>query len=244
MRPIAIGAVAVLLGCGGFNPRKHVTPETLFEASKREFRRGNFGGALEGFESVTAQLPRNDPLLPQARYYLAESNFARTELLEASRQFRRVSDEHPAHELAPRALLRAGDASAALWSRPELDPTYGQAAISTYRELLGRFPNNPEAVRARKKIAALGERFAAKDFRNGNFYLRLGGYDSAIIYFRSVVANYPESRTAPAALIKLVEAYRKIGYADERRETCAHLRRYYADAEGLDDACPVEAAAR
>jgi outer membrane assembly lipoprotein YfiO len=228
-------------GCGGrFKPQNYLTPETLLEASKQEFRQGSFGNAKTGLTRVTLELAANDPLLAEARYFLAESYFAQSDYLEASREFRRVADEFPTHPLAPEALLRAGDASAALWSRPELDPTYGEAALATYRELVGRFPQAPATVRAQRKLAVLAERFAEKDYRNGLFYLRLGGYDSAIIYFRSVAANYPQARVAADALVKLIEAYRRIGYAEERRETCAHLRRYYPGADGLDAACPLE----
>ena len=45
-----------------------------------------------------------------------------------------VSDETPNSPLAPLALERAGDVYADLWRRPELDPTYGQTALATYRE--------------------------------------------------------------------------------------------------------------
>jgi hypothetical protein len=43
--------------------------------------------------------------------------------------------------------------------------------------------------------------------------------------------------------MKLVETYRHIGYEEEAGETCAHLRRFYAEAEGLDALCPVDTVA-
>jgi hypothetical protein len=42
--------------------------------------------------------------------------------------------------------------------------------------------------------------------------------------------------------MRLVQTYRKIGYDDEVTETCAHLRQYYPDADGLDHVCPPPAA--
>src|SRR3989442_15433211 len=84
------------------------------------------------------------------------------------------------------------------------------------------------------------------------FYFRRRAYDSGIIYFKDVIANYSESRWTVPALLRLVDSYRAIGYADERRETCAHLRRFYptpsgvrarspADTSAPSPSCPVEA---
>ena len=75
------------------------------------------------------------------------------------------------------------------------------------------------------------------------YSIRRRAYDSGIIYFKDVIANYAESRWTVPALLRLVDSYRAIGYADERRETCAHLRRFYPTASGLSDRCPADTSA-
>src|SRR2546430_16366788 len=75
------------------------------------------------------------------------------------------------------------------------------------------------------------------------FYFRRRAYDSAIIYFKDVIANYSESRWTVPALLRLVDSYRAIGYADERRETFAHLRGFYPPASRLSDPCPAPTSA-
>ena len=67
---------------------------------------------------------------------------------------------------------------------------------------------------------------------------RLKAYDSAILYYKDVVLEYPDSRYASTALIALVQTYRTIGYDDEATQTCAHLRQYYPGAAGLAETCP------
>ena len=81
--------------------------------------------------------------------------------------------------------------------------------------------------------------FAEKTYKNGMFYLRRKAYDSAIIYFKDVIANYPNAVRAPDALLRLVDSYRAIGYKEELQETCAHLHRFYPKATGLDRSCPA-----
>jgi outer membrane protein assembly factor BamD len=232
--------VLAAAGCGGApEPPAPVVPlDSVLADAQQAFRQGRCKQAQPGFSRAVGELPSRDPRVAEAMYRLAECDFAAGLYLEASRQFRRVADGHGAHPLAPDALLRAGDALAELWKHPELDPLYGESAMAVYRELVARFPTSPAAARAGIKLAALEDRFAEKDYLNGVFYQRLKAYDSAIIYFRSVVANYAQSRFAPRALLRLVESYRTIGYAEEERETCEHLWRYYPDAEGLAGTCP------
>ncbi len=235
---VPLVSVPLLLGCGAkLDPSQHPTPESLYEASMRAFRAGRWGLARQGFQRLTFELAPRDDRSAEVRYYLAECMLQQREELEAARQFRRVADEYPRHRLAPDALLRAGDAYRRLWNDPELDPAYGETALATYTELLGRYPPSPAAARARIRVGQLNERFAAKDFKNGDFYLRFRAYDSAIIYFKDIILKYPRTSYAPKAVIGLVKAYDRIGYDEEKREMCLHLEQYYPGTEGVEERC-------
>ena len=232
--------ILTVTGCSvGFKPTDYPAPLDLMEASEARFRRGKWTDAALGFRQLTFQLPTRDSLALRARFMLAETDYAQGNLLEASRQFRRVVDEAPSSSLAPNALLRSGDAQAALWKRPELDPTYGEAATATYRELTARYPGTPAAARAGIQLRVLAGMRAEKEFKNGDFYFKIKAYDSAILYFKSVVADHGESPFAVRSLNRLVEIYGRLQYEEERGEMCTHLRTYYAESEGLDDRCPV-----
>ncbi|HEX9727475.1 MAG TPA: outer membrane protein assembly factor BamD [Gemmatimonadales bacterium] len=244
MRLVALAlAVSSAVACGSnFKPETFANPQSLYEASVAASERGDCGDAKRGFERLLFELAARDQRVPDSRFLLAECHFSDGEYLEASREFRRVAEEHADHERAPLALLRAGDALARLWRRPELDPTYGQNALSTYGELLRRYPQSEAAIQGRDRAAVLADQFALKDLKTGNFYLRLRAYDSAILYFKNVVALYPESPHAAKALVRLVDVYRRIGYEEEATETCTHLRRFFPAADGVDQRCPVPAA--
>lgn len=241
--PVVVLGVALLCACGGGSPdpAPMVAVDTLLVQAMQHYRRGDCTGARDAFRLLEGGLPASAPTLAQVRYYLAECDFADGLYLEAARQFRRVADEYGSHPLAADALLRAGDAQAALWTDAELDPEYGRAAVTTYQELVARFPDSRAAARARAKALRLMDMFADKEYRNGRFYLRHKAYDSAILYFRSVVAEYPQSRFAAQALLRLVDIYRLLEYADERRETCEHLHRYYPQTGGIARVCPPPA---
>jgi outer membrane protein assembly factor BamD len=216
--------------------------DSLFARAERAFSRGDWEDATTEFERFALEAAPGDPRLSRARFYVAEARLASGEHLTAAREFRRISDETPNDPLAPEALLRVGDAYADLWRRPELDPSYGQTALATYQELLNRYPGTEEAQRANERIRDLQNQFAYKQYRAALYYFRLKAYDSAILYLKDLVANYPQTEVAPDALLRLVDAYRRLGYQEDVQETCGYLRRFHPTAEGLDGACPAAAA--
>jgi outer membrane protein assembly factor BamD len=244
-RTVCTLAVALGVACAGkFDPSQYPTPDALYDASVALYREGKCTQAIEGFRRLTFELNSFDPRLVEARFYQADCTLDGGERLEAARLFRRVADEYPRHPLAPAALLRAGDAFALLWKKPTLDPTYGETALATYRELLARFPAADAADSAQGRIARLNEWFAEKEYKSGEFYFRLRAYDSAIIYYKDVVANYGQTTFAAKAVVRLIEAYERIGYADEKAEMCRYLRQFYPDAERAESVCPETFAAQ
>jgi outer membrane protein assembly factor BamD len=230
-------------GCGRGGARETVSvpPEASLAHAMATFRSGNFRKALTMLQRVTFELGAGQPELAQARYFLAECYFQTGDRIQSASEFRKVADEFPSTEYAPLALLRAGDSNLRLWRRAELDPTYGETALAIYQELVGRYPDSDAAARVRPHVVRLENQFAEKIYKNGMFYLRRKAFDSAIIYFKDVIANYPNARRAPDALLRLVDSYRAIRYTQEVQETCVHLRRFYPQATGLNGSCPAGA---
>lgn len=238
--PIALVLALVGAACGRPQPVQTViSPDDVMDRAREEFRRGDFNAAAVGFERVAFEYPMGHPYIAEARYSLGECRFQTGEFLAAAAEFRRVADDHSTSPYAPLALLRAGDAQLRLWRHPELDPTPGSEALAFYQELTGRYPGTEAAARAQLHVTRLREWFAEKTYRNGVFYLRRDAYDSAILYFKHLVATWEDTPRAPDALLRLVEIYAVLEYQNERRETCGHLRRYYPQAEGLDKVCPA-----
>jgi outer membrane assembly lipoprotein YfiO len=237
---VVLAAAACHHGAG---VAKGPTPEQTVARANQAFRHGDFRRAQELYQQLLFDLGPGDPQLPEVRYFLAESNFQLGQMIEAAHQFRQVADQFPASAYAPVALLRAGDANLRSWHDPDLDPSYGQAALAIYQELQGRYPETDAAARARMHATQLRGWLADKSYKNGLFYLRRRAYDSAIIYFKDVIATYPETPRVADALLRLIDAYSAIGYATELRETCDNLRRYHPEAAGQARACPADSTA-
>lgn len=214
------------------------TIDSLWGQAEQAIRQGKWGEAEKLLNRVVLEFSPGDPRIARAHFWLGEAIFAQGRQLEAAREFRKASDETPNDPIASEALLRLGDVYADLWRRPELDPTYGQTALSTYQELLNRYPGSDPAKRAQQRMAELNERFAYKVYKAALFYFRLKAYDSAILYLKDLVATYPKSAVVPQALVKLVQAYRKLGYREDVQDTCDYIRRFHPRASGVGEVCP------
>lgn len=250
--PCLFAAVA-LGGCGGGGQPAPLTPvspaaaridaspqetDSLWQLARSRVRRAKWADAQKALERLLLEFSPGDARIPEAHYWLGEAQLGLNSHLQAAREFRKVSDESPNDPLAAVALLRVGDVYTDLWRRPELDPSYGQTALATYQELLNRYPGGGPAARAQARITELQERFAYKEYRAALYYFRLKAYDSAILYLKGLVATYPRAAVAPEALIKLVEAYRKLGYREDVQETCGYIRRFHAGTPRTDEVCP------
>jgi len=244
VRALSPFALCLLAACHHFDPRSYTVPEDLYQASLHQFRTGHFDQAKAGFQTLSFAVGQRDSLYPLARFYLAESYFSLGDYVTAAQEFRRVADESPNHRLAPVALLRAADSYAALWDTPELDPTNGETALATYQELAGRFPASDAARVATTRLAALNERFAQKEMDVGVFYFKRKAFDSAILYFKDLIANYPSTSLVPAAYLYIVRAYHAIGYTDQETQFCNAIRQFYPRLAGLDRYCGNRTAGR
>lgn len=241
-RPVTHAAVAVLTvlaACGGGRPAVLPDPMTELTRARALVRSGQFGKAITAFQRLSFEFGPSQPEAAEVRYWLGESYFQTRDFGSATQEFRRTADSYPESPWAPLALLRAGDARLRMWKRPELDPTHGEAALAVYQELLGRYPGTDAAARAGIHVRELRNQFAEKAYKTGMFYFKRRAYDSAIIYFKEIIASYPEADRVPHALLRLVDVYQAIRYTEEIEETCEHLRRYYPQAEGLADRCPA-----
>ena len=241
-------ALVALAACGHHRAKSTpgplaLAPDSLWNVAESAFNRGKWADAQKSFDLLGPLLTTTDPRFLRMHFFLGEILFAQGSQLQSVREFRRVADERPEDPLAPEALLRAGDAYADLWRRAELDPTYGETARIVYQEVVTRYPNAPAARRSGLRIAELAEKFAAKEYKSALFYYKFKANDSAILMFRSLIANYPRSAVVPDALEHLVLAYQRLGYAEDVKETCAYIAQYHPDPGGPRRFCPATPAA-
>jgi outer membrane protein assembly factor BamD len=218
------------------------TNEALYRAGLAEFQRGKWDNAITAFDKLTADLPARDTLLPRSHWYLARAHQQNHEWVLAGTSYTRLVESFPDDTLADDAAHEAARAYKRLWRRPQLDPTYGESAEAAYTTLFGLFPTSPLIPQAKLEYAELQEMFAQKNYLSGLYYLRRKAHDSAIIYFKDVVAKWPEAPSARLAQLRLVDAYKAIRYKDDAADQCAELKRAFPDDTEVRATCAGVAA--
>jgi outer membrane assembly lipoprotein YfiO len=99
------------------------------------------------------------------------------------------------------------------------------------------YPDSPLAPQAEKGIQHMLEWLAAKDYLVGVHYVRRKAPDSAILYFKDVIKNYPETEHARESYLRLVEVYRSINYRDDARDACTTLHQKYPGDREVRSLC-------
>ena len=247
---VAVGMALALSGCWPFKGKPQAAPsavlanspraiDSLWQVGQRAFNTGKWNQANQVFTRLGTTMPVADPRIARLNFFKGEIELALGNELDAVRQFRRLSDEAPDDSLAPDALLRAADAYAALWRRPELDPTYGQTALGVYQEVQSRYPNTTAAKRALARAGQLSDLFAQKEYASALFYFKFKAYESSILILRSLILQYPRASVVPDALEKLVLAYKALGYAEDIKETCGYIAQTFSVGQGPRRFCPA-----
>lgn len=235
---VAVGSAILVSGCrGGFRVNRYPTNESLYVAAQQEFQRKRWSNAIAAFEKLTNGLPARDTLLPRAYWYLAQAHGHQREHLLAAQSYTRLFESFPDDTLADDAAMEAARSYRRLWRRPTLDASYGETALSTYNSLIGLYPQSPFADSARAEISELEQWFATKNYETGMFYLRRKAYDSAIIYFRTVMERWPHVPRSRDALLRLAQAFEAIRYREDFDEACAQLRRGYPGDADVSRVC-------
>ena len=242
---LALAATALATGCGRpLDVAQYPTPVSLYEAGLAKYRDRKWDDAILAFERLTLDLPTRDTLLPLAHWHLAQSRLRKDERLLAAQAFLRLAEQLPDDSLADDAIYSAGRSYAELWRRPELDPQYGLLAETQYRLLMALYPDSRFADSARVGLRRLDDRMARKDYDIGMHYVRRKAYDSAIIFFKDVVRNHPESDVSRLAMLRLVEVYRLplLNYQEDAAEVCGALRAAFPTDAQVLAACKLAAA--
>jgi outer membrane protein assembly factor BamD len=238
-RAWSVGVALLAIGActPAFKLSKFRTNTALYTAAMREYKARHWDNSIQAFERLTLDLPARDSLLPLSYWYLATAHAQKDEHLLAAQGYARLNQTFPDDSLADDAMLAEANQYTKMWRKPALDSQYGQTALATYRSMLELYPDSPLAPRAQQGIQRMLEWLATKDYLTGMHYVRRKAPDSAILYFKDVIKNYPETDRAREAYIRLVEVYRSINYRDDARDACATLHQKYPNDRDVRTTC-------
>jgi outer membrane protein assembly factor BamD len=231
----------VVLGCPKELP-PGLPADELYRIGLQKFENRDWKGAIEAMQRYVFADP-SAARVDSAQLLTGEAYFNQRQYLTAASEFLRLAQDRPAGRLADLARYRACESYYELSPRPELDQEFTEQAINECRAVALLYPDSPYAELAVQRVEELTNKIARKNYLNAVYYFRRKAYDSAIVYLEYMLETFRGSAVEPEALLKLYEAYVKLGYTDEADQTRDRLLRDYPDspeARELVGNSPVE----
>lgn len=124
-----------------------VDPMETYQAAYRDYQRGNYDLAIEGFRDFLDTSASSD-LADNAAYWIGESLFSQKKYREAIGQFDAVVNKYPKSDKVPGALLKKGYAYINVGERAQ--------GVVQLQYVLHEHPKAQEASLARQKLKQLG----------------------------------------------------------------------------------------
>jgi tol-pal system protein YbgF len=122
-------------------------PLETYQAAYRDYQRGNYDLAIEGFREFVDGNANSD-LADNAAYWVGESLFSQKKYREAIEQFDSVVTKYPKSDKVPGALLKKGYAYININEKAQ--------GVVQLQYVLHEHPQSPEASLARQKLKQLG----------------------------------------------------------------------------------------
>lgn len=193
----------LILGCGGKSVDLEDDLSQRFKKAMTYYDKGKFSRARDEFDFIIM----NDPgsgLAVEAQYYIGESLFQMEEYLQSAAafdRFIRFSGDFSKMETARFRICEAAVNSSNSYQR---DQSQTHQALDQLQMFIEDYPISERAAEAEGIITDLRIKLARKDYEAGRMYLKLEEYESALIYFRSVLNQYYDTPIADDARIAII----------------------------------------
>lgn len=177
------------------------------EGKKSKFVSTVVGGGYEAidiFRAVIKNAPYGKNAAP-AQYkiglYLKEKGMHQ----EARDEFEKVVNDYPNSEWVKAATYQIALTDAHRSSDAPYDQKVTQAAVEELKEFTRTYPDAELSQKAEDEIKALRNKEAQNNFLIGRFYEKQKNYESAKIYYETIVQNYKDSPWVVKASAQLRE---------------------------------------
>lgn len=225
-----IVGLLLLSGCVREAPNLAMIPaDDLYAQGTQDYEAGRFGRAAEYLEAFVVN-HLGDPRAPEARLLLARAHMERGEEVTAIMHYQRLVNDFPSSPLQLDARFGICQAYHELSPRPQLDQEYTHSALLHCASISQYYPDTEQAATASGWVGVMRHKLAQKLYDAADHYHDRKVYDAAVLYFEDVVAEYPQTSVAPAALARLVQTYTQMGYVEDAEDAKERLLTNYPES--------------
>ncbi len=205
-------------------------PDILYSEALIDFERQNLNEALNRFRSITKLYPlSNEAIKSEVMIGFIEYSYMNYE--KAILQFDKIIRKYPSYKDLDYIYYMRGMCNYEQINNEGLDGKYNVLALNDFNQVISRFPLSEYSRDSSQKIIFIKSNIAAKHMEIGRFYLKEKKYISALGRFKIIINDLSETKFAPEALHRMVEAYYQIGMISEANNTAAVLGYNYPESK-------------
>jgi outer membrane protein assembly factor BamD len=230
----AMAGLALLAACAGKRPV--IPADQLWTEANAAYDDEAYDFAIQKYKALLDQYPF-DPHAEEAELKIAQAYYAAQRYPEAIAAFGNFERMHPTSSFLPSTEYYRGLAYQAQYSTPDRDQQAIMNALTTFRNIVDRFPNTPWGQRAQLRIQECREAIARHEAEVARYYLRQGSMRAAEARLRGLLASYPDTDAS-------AEILHVFGRAYDQREDEEGARLAYETLVRLHPDSPYAAAAR
>ena len=193
----------LLVCCGKKDVHLEEDLSPRFEKAMGYFDKGKYSRAKDEFDYIIMADP-GSKIANESQYYMAESMYQIEEYDEASIAFDRYVRFSPDYSKIEKARYRICECAINLSNSYQREQSQTHRALEQLQMFIEDFPKSDFIDDAENAILALRLKLAQKDYEVGRMYLKLEEYDSALIYFRSVLNHYYDTSFSDDARVGII----------------------------------------
>ena len=196
-------AALFLVCCSKKNVHVEEDLSPRFDKAMGYFDRGKYPRAKDEFDYIIMTDP-GSKIANESQYYMAEALFQMEEYSDASISFDRYVRFSPNYTKIEKSRYRICECAILSSNAYQREQSQTHRALEQLQMFIEDFPESDLIRDAEIGILELRIKLAQKDFEVGRMYLKLEEYESALIYFRSVLNNYYDTSFADDARIGII----------------------------------------
>ena len=224
------------------------TPKSDAEAEYREavetLESGSYEDSVKAFHEIKLKYPYATRWATLCDLRIADAYREAGEYAQAAVSYQEFIRTYPAHAEIPYATYQAANCYYEMmpsdmfilpdpWQRDRKSTSQAETAFKVF---LKRYPNDPNAAKAKEQLAEVQMRLANHELYVAEYNFKHEAYRGTVNRILGLIETYPHAEIIPKAHILLAHGYIKLNDPITAKKTLMQLIEKYPDSSYAQDA--------
>ncbi|MBI5207159.1 MAG: outer membrane protein assembly factor BamD [Candidatus Firestonebacteria bacterium] len=206
------------------------TAKYLNEIGEEYWQKNKKYDAVETFKKAIEIYPFGK-FAPDIQFRIANYYFEEKEYEDAIIHFEKIIRLYPDHPMFSMSEYKLGICYFNASSQWALDQETTQKAIHQMEIFIERYPNSIYINELKSNINICKDRLSKRLYKTGEFYFDNDKHEAAVIYYKNVIEEYPETKWAAYAQFGIAETFEKESDWNKAIQAYRKLLEDYPDSE-------------